>query len=327
MRLARFHLLAGLLLLTECGSKQDLVIGSIGLIEAGATSSGAGGSAGDASGGTPAAGGSTGGTVEPAAGAAGQAGAAGDGTVAGAGAGGEGGDVGLPPEDCVPGEQPPLDSLIHRYSFDGTGLNAVDTVGNMNGTISPNAGLTGDGVLDLASGSDFVDLSNNVLIDLTEVTVVAWTTWRGSAGWQRVFDFGVSEAGEGQHNGGRSYFCLMAATGFENQAKPGLGGEIKAPGFNTVRLASKADMKDRYAQVAFSFKGGVSASIYLDGDRLAMQPTTIKLSDIQFANNWIGQSQYPDPNYNGTYREFRIYKTALNGCQLHTLLVNGPEMP
>lgn len=325
MRVARFHLLAGLLLLTECGSKQDLVIGSIGLTEAGATSSGAGGSAGDASGGTPSIGGSTGGSIEPAAGAAGQAAAAGDSAMAGAA--GEGGESGLPPEDCVPGEQPPLDSLIHRYSFDGIGLNAVDSVGSMNGLISPNAALTGDGVLDLASGSDFVDLNNNILQDLTEVTVVAWTTWRGSAGWQRVFDFGISEAGEGQHNGGRSYFCLMAATGFDNQNKPGLGGEIKAPGFDTVRLASKADMKNRYAQVAFSFKGGVSASIYLDGDRLAMQETPIKLSDIQFANNWIGQSQYPDTNYNGTYREFRIYKTALNGCQLHTLLVNGPETP
>lgn len=324
MRVARLHLFAGLLLLTECGSRQDLVIGSLGLSEAGASMGGSsGGSGGDANAGSQAVAGA-GGAVDPAAGVGGQT-VGGDGTAAGAG--GDGGDVGLPPEDCIVGEEPPLDSLIHRYSFDGVGLSAIDSVGTLNGTISSGAPLTDTGLLDLKSGGDFVDLDNSIMDGLTEVTVVAWTTWRGSAGWQRVFDFGTSEGGENVHPGGRSYFCLMAATGFENQTKPGLGGEIKAPGFTTVRLASKEDMKNRPAQVALSFKGGVSASIYLDGNRLDMRATSIKLSDIVFNNNWLGQSQYPDTNYNGTYEEVRIYKTALNGCQLHTLLVRGPQTP
>lgn len=331
MRLARLHLLAGLLLLTECGSKQDLVLGYVALSEAGATSTPLAGAGGDAVAGAQAMAGS-GGSVEP----IGGAGAAGS-DAAGAGGAGEAGAPTEPPEDCLMGEEPPLGSLLHRYSFD-PGADVVDSVGGAHGTLEGGAMLDASGTLVLnppdpadpnLEKKQYVDLPNGIVRELSEVTIVAWTTWTGSgAAWQRVFDFGVSFAGEGQQNGGRNYLAVMPFTGFDNQRKPGLGGEIKVPGFPTVTLASTVNMKARLAQVALSFKGGVRAALYLDGDRLATQETAIQLSDIEDVNNWLGQSQYGDnPHYRGTYDELRIYGAALNGCQLHTLLVRGPQTP
>lgn len=333
MRLARLHLLAGLLLLTECGSKQDLVLGYVALSEAGSSNTPGAGAGGDATAGTPAVSGA-GGSVDPVGGT--DPGVGGD--AAGAAGAGDAGAPPEPPEDCLMGEEPPLGSLVHRYSFDAGG-NVVDSIKGSNGTLEGGAMFGADGTLVLnppdpnnpnaPDTKQFVNLPNGIVHDLTDVTVVAWTTWSGSgAAWQRIFDFGVSLGGEGQANGGRSYICVMPFTGFDNQNKPGLGAEMKVPGFPTVTLASTEDMDDRLAQVAFSFKGGVSAALYLDGTRLAMQATNIKPSDVDDSNNWLGKSQYGDnPYYKGTYEELRVYDVALNGCQLHTLLVRGPQNP
>jgi hypothetical protein len=87
-------------------------------------------------------------------------------------------------------------------------------------------------------------------------------------------------------------------------------------------------MDDRFAQVSLVFKSGVSAALYLDGSLLAAEPTAITLADIDDRNNWIGQSQWQtDPVFQGSYEELRIYDTALDACQLHTLLVRGPQTP
>ncbi len=58
------------------------------------------------------------------------------------------------------------------------------------------------------------------------------------------------------------------------------------------------------------------------------KPTAITLANIDDRNNWIGQSQWQDnPVFHGNYDEFRSYDVALDGCQLHTLLVRGPQTP
>jgi hypothetical protein len=231
-------------------------------------------------------------------------------------------------EDCNAGDEPPLGSLIHRYSFDGSGATASDAAsaadGNIVGTTLDGSGLvTMDG-----NGRKYVDLPNGIVSGLTDLTVVTWMTWTGGAAYQRVFDFGISTQGEGLGDAGRSFLAVMPMTGFDDQMKPGLGGEVKAPGFPTVTLASTEEMEDRAAQVGFVFKSGVSASLYLDGNRLASEATSITLADIDDRNNWLGQSQFQnDPEFEGAYEEFRIYDVALSSCQLHTLLVRGPQTP
>jgi Concanavalin A-like lectin/glucanases superfamily len=319
MRVASPALLALPLLLVDCGSKGDLVIGQILLRGEAGTTSPVGGSVGAEP---------TGGALATA-GTGGSTGALGGSTdVGGADVAGAAGMAGSSEEDCVAGSEPPVDSLLHRYSFDGTGATAIDSILGADGPIIGPT-LDGSGLLKM-NGKDrqYVDLPNRIVHTLTDVTIVTWMTWVNGAAYQRVFDFGIGNSGETQGTTGVNYLAVMPKTGFDNQAKPGLGGEMKVPGFPTVTLASAEDMQNRPAQVSFVFKSGVSAALYLDGNRLALQTTAITLADIDDRNNWIGQSQYGgNPPFNGSYEEFRIYKTALDGCQLHTLLVRGPQSP
>jgi hypothetical protein len=316
MRVASSFLLFALLPLIDCGSESDLLIGIVPLSEAGTASTTAGTGAAPTTGGSEAV-----------------AGVGGSGAVSGsseggsssnaAGAAGAAGDTGEP---CVAGELPPDGSLVHRYSFDGTGTKAIDSIAGFDGDII-NAALDGSHALTLNGDSaQFVDLPDHIISMLPDVTVVVWTAWVDGAAYGRVFDFGMNDQGIDKTGMGNSYMAVLPKTGFFNQTKSGLGGEIKVPGFPTVTLGSTISMVHRAAQVALALQGGVRATLYLDGDELASQPTAITPAKIDDRNNWLGKSQYTgNPGYDGSFEEVRIYNVALSSCQLHALLVRGPE--
>lgn len=325
MRAAALPVLGLPLLLTYCGSREDLVIGHLQTVVAGQSTvipSGGSGAAGTASAGTDS--GGSGGSQSSAGDSAGaiggvEQGGAPDSTVGGA------------KSDCVDGDEPPPGTLLHRYSFDGTGNGVMDSVGTAHGTTQGGAVLDGSGVLTLAGNRDgqpdqYVDLPDHLISSLSEVTIVAWTTWAGGAGYQRVFDFGISDTGVGQGNSGKSYIAVMPSTGFANGT--GLGAEIAAPGYPTLGLPSAEMMKDRPALVGFTLKSGESVGLYLDGKLLIEAPTTFKLSAVDDRNDFVGESQWSkDHCYHGTFDELRIYSVALTACQQRTLLLRGPNVP
>jgi hypothetical protein len=319
MRAGLVHLVTLPLLLTYCGSKQDLLIGEVAPIttDGGSNVVPGAGVGGETSGSGGAQGGSN-----AMAGATAEGGSAGADSMAGASG---------TPEDCTEGEEPPVDALIHRWSFDGTGTTVVDSIGGADGTVQGGAMLDGSGVLALAGNRDgqpdqYVDLQNNLISGLSQVTIVAWTTWQGGAGYQRIFDFGISDMGEQQGGSGRSYLAVMPSTGFANGT--GLGGELAAPGLGTQQLPSSADIEDKLSVVALSVRSANSVELFLDGKSLLRIPTAIALSDIDDKNAWIGESQWSkDHCYHGTFDEFRIYSAALNACQLRTIISRGQSTP
>lgn len=130
MRLASLPPLLLPLLLVDCGSKQDLFIGEIFVQTAGGGASAAtGGTGADA----------TGGTFN----VAGNGGSTDVGGTSDAGGAETAGAPGMSTDDnCVDGDAPIAESLIHRYSFDGTGAVALDSVSGADGTI---IGATLDG--------------------------------------------------------------------------------------------------------------------------------------------------------------------------------------
>lgn len=324
MRAAVLPTLALPLLLLDCGSNQDLVIGKLEPVaEAGKSaipSGGAGGAAG------------TGGSEQG--GAVAISGTGGDAALGGLPAmGGEGGVAGAGGAEgvvCASGDEPPLGSLIHRYSFDGTGSEVLDSMGGEPGQLEAGALLDGTGVLSLAGlpTRQYVNLPNGLISSHTDITFVVWVTWRGGAPFQRIFDFGISSKGEGPVSGstGRSYVAVIASTNFPNGT--GLGAQVTAPGFASMQLASTQDIEGRLAQVALVFRSGVNVELYLDGALLIRSPSPIQLSDIEDVNNWLGLSQWhQDDALDGMYDEFRIYDVALDGCQLTTLLARGADVP
>lgn len=330
MRAAALPYLALPLFFIDCGSKADLLIGELQSVSTAGSASAlpsAGKGAEPSTAGT--AQGATGGTHVAGSGAGPSEGGAG-----GAGTAGEGGASDVPggaSGTCLGGEEPPLGSLVHRYSFDGTGTSVVDSVGTADGNLVGGATLDGSGVLTLPGNRDgqpdqYLNLPNGLISKLEGVTIVAWTTWLGGAGYQRVFDFGVSDLGETQGNSGKSYITVMPSTGFANGT--GLGAEVAAPGSATLQLPSPENMLNRSAQVAFAFQSGVSLELMLDGKSLIRSSTSLQLSEINDVNNWVGESQWSkDHCYHGTFDELRIYNVALTACQLQTLYDRGPATP
>ena len=202
MRAATIPTLASALLLMHCGARGDLIIGELALTSAGSAtvipSGGVTATAGTASSDPGGVGGSGGSMAE--------AGLGGTPQNDGGAPDNAGGDF----SDCQATDEAPVGSLLHRYSFDGTGANVTDSVGNATGNLVNGALLDGSGVLTLPGEHDgqpdqYLNLPNGLISPLSEVTIVAWTTWTGGAGYQRVFDFGISDLGEVQGNSGKSY--------------------------------------------------------------------------------------------------------------------------
>jgi hypothetical protein len=323
-----------------CGSSSDLIIGrnAVAVVPASGsagtpTASGGGAGIAEAAGGAldsagVGAGTSTGGAIEASGGALGQGGAA----LAGA-------------PNCDPTDVAPLGSLKHRYSFDGTGIGPgvmiKDLVGIANGYVEeapppppptapcpaePHPMLDGNGQLVLDGCKGYVNLPNNLLKPLTNVTIVTWQKWKGGAAFERYFDFGVGVAEDNSTGQGSSY--LAVATYGLDQTKLQLLTR-QGPTDSEESIRSFADMNDQLEhQVAAVFVSNSYAELFRDGTSLGRVTINWPLSAINDVNEWIGRSQWAnDHTFNGNVNEFRIYDQALTPCAIQALYVNGPNVP
>ena len=170
------------LFLLDCGSKADLIIGEIQTVStAGKTSTlptaGTGTGTGAEPGTAGTAQGATGGTEVAGSGGSSEGGALSG--AGGAGMAGEGGAIDAP-GGASGACEPPLGSLVHRYSFDGTGTSVIDSVGGANGNLVGGATLDGSGVLTLPGNRDgqpdqYLNLPNGIISKLDGVTIDCWS--------------------------------------------------------------------------------------------------------------------------------------------------------
>ena len=308
---------------------------------------------GDAAGGTAGEGGSAGAGTQPnpSGGDAGQSGASAGGAAGAAGAPGASGaagssepvpsdagpdvtgDAAAPdagdtnPLGCSPADRADCDVLIsalaHRYSFAGSGTAVVDSAGNADGSVQ-NGQLSGTGEVALDGNDQFVDLPNGIVSQLESATFEAWVDWAGGSQWQRIFDFGNSDAAEGTPGNPQTYlFLTPRATGntvrvsfFSSQSN----GEIQLSSSEQL----PADSEHHVAVVLDA--QGETLSLYIDGALAASTPFQNQLSELSDVNNWLGQSQFSsDPLFEGSLLEFRIYGAALSADQIALSFDLGPE--
>lgn len=239
----------------------------------------------------------------------------------------------LPTTSSMPPPPNPLEtSLIHRYSFDGTGTEVRDLKGAAHGKVLATE-LPGTGQLPLEgerSGA-YVDLPNYIISGLEDATFEVWVTWDGGSAWQRVFDFGNSTKGEDVPGYGTSYLFFTTTSSTDNLHKPA----------GTARLvySQNGAEEEELCIAPEAFPIGVPThlvavinrserrmAIYQDGalqtDCLLEQP----LSAITDVNNWLGHSNYAaDVDLAGTYDEFRIYGAALTAAQVSASFAAGPD--
>jgi hypothetical protein len=234
---------------------------------------------------------------------------------------------------CVPDATPLC--LAHRYSFDGTGTTVTDAItiagiSPANGT-AMNVTLPGTGSIVLQGGTtdQYVSLPAGIVSALgNSVTVEAWVTWTGAgAAWQRIFDFGSSDAtgGVGQ-GGGATYFFIAALASGTNTSRAtfsvtGIPGEKLVNGPAALPSAAQthvAAVVDGTANVLFFYQNG-----QLLGQTALTNTTLSTLNDV---NNWLGRSQFtPDPEFAGSITEFRIYSTARSAAQVSASFTRGPD--
>lgn len=213
-------------------------------------------------------------------------------------------------------------ALAHRFDFDGTGTVVVDTIAGSNATVV-GATLDDSGSVTL-DGDGYVDLPKGLLSASDEQTIEAWLTWSGGRPWQRIFDFGSSDAGEGERGNGRTYLFLTPRSVDDTMvlaySSMGYSGETRL-------TADVTFPTDALAHVTVVIDGpGNSLALYLDGRLLGSETFAQRLSEIDDVNCWLGMAQFEnDPGLSATFTEFRLYHRALTDAEIQLSHALGPD--
>jgi len=217
-------------------------------------------------------------------------------------------------------------ALVHRYGFDGTGTRATDSVGNAHGDVIGTT-QSGEGSVVLSGSGEYVDLPNGIVSSLTNATFEAWLRWRGGEPWQRIFDFGSSSSSiEGGQGVGETYLLLTAGADSSFGSPRAIYSTNGSSG--ETRLNATQDLpQNRTTHIALAFDAtNKTFTLFLDGDRDASGTITAPLSGLRDVNNWLGRSQFQsDPDFEGTFYEFRIYDAALSRTQVRLSYELGPD--
>ena len=223
--------------------------------------------------------------------------------------------------------------LRHRYSFDGSGTQAMDSVGTAHGTIT--GGMQASGRVTLSGTDQYVTLPNTILNGLSAVTLEVWVTWTGTTNWQRLFDFGengedTGEQGSFSANASSSYFFFTPRAGSSDT--PGCTGAGNTP---LVSMTGSGPSMETCILNAPAFPSGaahvaltIDASVmrlFINGTPAGMATPPVSLNGITASHNWLGRSQYAqDPEFQGSIDEFRIYPTARTAAQISASESAGP---
>jgi hypothetical protein len=254
-----------------------------------------------------------------------------------------------PPPPEVPVQMPPANplasSLLHRYSFNGLGDVALDSIGAAPGPIV-GAELTGTGSLTLAGehSLEYVNLPNGIISGLSNATFEAWLVWNDSPySWQRIFDFGNSSGGEdtatlipgttdGTYSGTSYLFLTTSAAADSARGLPAcLRVAYAQRGVldEDVCYGPQAFPKNVPTHVAVVIDSSAQTmTLYQDGKRVNEEdcPLSRPLSAIDDVNNWLGRSNFTaDHELGADYDEFRIYNAALSAEQIADSFKFGPD--
>lgn len=221
-------------------------------------------------------------------------------------------------------------ALIHRYDFEGTGTKVIDRVGDADGSIARGSTLTkvdGRGVVLFGGGDQgtYVDLPNQLISVLTSVTLEAWITWGGGNKWQRIFDFGCSDAGENNVGMGKSYLFLTPLSDANEVEVTFSTNGSSSP--DHVTIGSGPPLLQELSQVVVVASSTDNViRLYVNGAKRGEAAWIGELSTIEDVNNWLGRSQFgQDPELNGIFHDFRIYDQALTDAQIAASFIGGPD--
>jgi hypothetical protein len=229
---------------------------------------------------------------------------------------------------------PPAPTLRHKYSFNETeGTVVTDSVAAANGTLL-NGGSFGGGQLTLEGGpigetGPYVDLPNGIISGLgQDGTIELWFTHRDpNVVWSRIFDFGVSTAGEDLQSAGQDFLFWVARTG---DGFPRFEANFPNSDNLTVLIPNPPGWvpgeEETHVVISYSNSRNV-AQMFLNGVLVSTTTAPRPLSDMATfdVNNWLGKSQWPDPYWAGSYNELRLYSGSMTADRVAASFAAGPN--
>ncbi len=206
--------------------------------------------------------------------------------------------------------------LYANYQFDeAEGPLALDASGYSQPALLVNGAVrVADGLgqaVELDGSDDYLSLPSGIVGELTDFTIAAWVKLDTVNDWQRIFDFG---------NDRRVYMFLTPKNFYTKVVRFGI-----SVGGNSSQAEQRIDGSaalpiNAWTHVAVTLSGNVG-TLYVNGAQEG-QNTNLTLNPARLGrttNNWIGQSQFPDPHLNGRIDDFRIYQCALNPAEIQSL--------
>lgn len=256
-----------------------------------------------------------------------------------------------------------MGQLAHRYSFTASANDSVGTAHGtvVDAGTTTNFTFTG-GQLDLTAnngeGSNgivedaYVDLPNGIVSAAASAGTSGalafewWFTLSEQRTWQRLGDFGSSNDGEDTSGSGSTsdYLSIVANSGrsgnrldMTNKAASGAQplepavGVTAAQDPNPTALGTPIHVMAVYNHdnhTSFHPAGSNGTmTFYVDGTFVgngAIHPN-FDLTTFNDINNWLGRSQWPDPIFDGSYDEFRIYNAAPSDAYVAASFAAGPN--
>ncbi|MCI2959172.1 family 43 glycosylhydrolase [Agromyces atrinae] len=196
-----------------------------------------------------------------------------------------------------------------RYSFDGgSGSTVADVSGNGQDGAIVGGATWQDGALRLDGATGYVDLPDNLLAGLDDITIEA-DVWIDSAQTGAYFIYGLGNTVSGAGNGylfttGNAYRTSLATGNWTTE-------QTVSQGSNLAR--------GRWAHLTYTLEG-TTATIYLDGVAVATSTVTTNPGDIGGGTttaNYLGRSNYDaDNRFRGQFREFAIFNRALSSAEV-----------
>jgi hypothetical protein len=248
-------------------------------------------------------------------------------------------------------------AIKHRYSFTA---DVTDSISGANGSVvdagAPTATF-GSGQLNLTGNvgnpsnniaeDAYVNLPNGIISDLgTTGTFEMWVTVAANQNWAEIFSFGQSRqdtGGEDLSSGFGKYVTLIPDTGdgantFRLEAiqfpdgSPGFApfgaSNVSSPNNTTLPTGVEHHIVSIFDSTDTSAGPNGTMRNYLNGVLVGsvQMYAGFTLGGLPDFNNWLGRSQWPDPLFDGSYNEFRIYDNALTAAQVAVNGLRGPDV-
>ncbi|WP_169081754.1 beta-L-arabinofuranosidase domain-containing protein [Paenibacillus sp. PL91] len=207
-------------------------------------------------------------------------------------------------------------NLIAWYTFDQAEASKIkDQSGKGNDATLVGSTAITDGkngkAIQLTGG--YVQLPNNILNGVTDITVSTWVYMDSSQNYARLFDFGS----------GTTRYMFVTSTG-RNEGAEGLTAAITTNGWGSEQHVTKGtDLSTgawKHVTLVIEGKTGI---LYEDGVKVAENhDLTLNPSSLgSTTSNFIGKSQFAgDAAFRGKFEDFRIYNKALSAAEITSLL-------